>query len=511
MLATLVGMAAVASCGPRDHDDDGAAAGPGTRAPDARGRPNIVLIMTDDMTLDELRYLPRTQRLLGDHGTTFTEFTAPQPLCCPSRAQLLTGQYAQNNGVRHNAGPLGGYARFDPSTALPVWLQDAGYATAMVGKYLNGYADRTDPAALTEGPEVGWDHWDPTVRRIYQYLGYSQYDTDAPDGAALTRPAAYHTDYVAARSEELVTELAAGEQPFFLWSSFVGPHGRCALRDEARGCEAPPLVAPRHRDRFTSAHPTAPTSLAKPSFDEPHVGDKPHFLRRSTVRADEMTYLQTKRAGALAAVDEAVAGIVGSLRRAGVLDRTLVVFTSDNGYLLGEHRYVGKVLAYEESVRVPLLMRGLGLPDGATDAQTGAMIDLAPTFAALAGATPLVPVDGHPLVVRRGAAAQQTDDRTLLVQAGVDDVVTHPTGWWFRGVRTSRYTYVRYDRGFVELYDRERDPYELRNVADDPRYAATRLELERRTAVLGDCSGDACEQDLGPVPDPVPEPVGVRR
>ncbi|WP_323791935.1 sulfatase-like hydrolase/transferase, partial [Nocardioides sp.] len=142
---------------------------PGTTY-DADTAPNIVFISVDDMTLDEMRYLPRVRRLLGDAGVTFSEFTAPQPLCCPSRAQLLTGQYAQNNGVRTNSGPFGGYKNLEPDTALPVWLQESGYHTAMVGKYLNGYKASD---ALANGVEVGWDHWDPTIRAVYQYEGYT--------------------------------------------------------------------------------------------------------------------------------------------------------------------------------------------------------------------------------------------------------------------------------------------------------------------------------------------------
>ncbi len=467
------------------------------RAPGAAAeRPNIVLILTDDLSVEEMKYLPKTQRLLGEQGVTFSDFTAPQPLCCPSRAQLLTGQYAQNNGVRHNDGPLGGYQAFSPQTALPVWLQDAGYATAMVGKYLNGYTGPDLQALPERGTEIGWDHWDPTVRRIYQYLGFTQF----ADGA-LVRPGEYHTDYVARRSRELITDLAADERPFFLWSSFVGPHGRCRPAAETTGgCDGPPLVAPRDRGRYVDERPA---SLDKASFADTDVSDVPKFLDRPAVSELEMRYLQTKRAGALVAVDDAVAGIVRTLKRAGELESTLLVFTSDNGYLLGEHRYVGKVLGYEESVRVPLLMRGLGLPRGVTDAQTGAMIDLAPTFAVLAGATPLVEVDGHPLVVRRGPEAALADERTLLLLAGTDNLARYPSGWWFRGVRTARYTYLRYELGgFVELYDRELDPFEVTNVADDPRYTRTRFELAQRLVALRDCAGAACDQDLGAVPGP---------
>jgi N-acetylglucosamine-6-sulfatase len=505
VVALLIGlpMAVNALGGPELAGTEPAGSGADTTAVGTTGapgttyepgsQPNIVFISADDMTLDEMRYLPRVKRLLGQAGVTFTDFTAPQPLCCPSRAQQLTGQYAQNNGVRANSGRYGGYDAFKPETAMPVWLQQAGYHTAMVGKYLNGYKGRD---AKEGGVEVGWDHWDPTIKAIYQYLGYGQYNN-----GDRFRPQAYHTDYVARRSARLIEEMAAEDTPFFLWTSFVGPHGRCPVRAEAGGCRFPPVVARRHR----TLHPDlVARARAKPSFNEKAMDDKPGFLRRRPmIPTKRIDTLQRARAGALAAVDEGVETIVQALRASGSADNTLVVFTSDNGYLMGEHRYQGKILGYEEAIRVPLVMAGLGLPQGVQDAQTAAMIDLAPTFAELAGATPLIEVDGAPIHVRTGPEAAEVDDRTLLIQAGASNLKKFPTGWWFRGVRTSRYTYVRYERdGFVELYDRDRDPFQLRNRADDPRYREVRTELAKRAFVLTQCNGSDCRPDLAPVMSP---------
>ncbi len=476
---------------PDDRSASGATTPGTTYEPGAQ--PNIVFISADDMTLDEMRYLPRVRRLLSEQGVTFSEFTAPQPLCCPSRAQLLTGQYSQNNGVRTNNGAFGGYKQLQTETALPVWLQQAGYHTAMVGKYINGYHGSDAEAG---GVEVGWDHWDPTIRAIYQYQGYTQYN----DGDRV-KPVAYHTDYVARRSADLVEELAAQDAPFFLWTSFVGPHGRCPVRQEAGGCRFPPVVAARHRSLYRGL---VARSRSKPSYNERDMSDKPPFLeRRKLIPKDRIDSLQRARAGALAAVDEGVAQIVHALRSSGSASDTLVVFTSDNGYLLGEHRYQGKILGYEEAVRVPLVMAGLDLPPGVSIARTTAMIDLAPTFAALAGATPLVEVDGEPIDVGARSAGR-LDDRNLLIQAGASNLRRFPSGWWFRGIRTSRYTYVRYENdGFVELYDRARDPFELRNVADDRHYRRVRAELAQRTFDLSECSGPECRADQGPVPVPV--------
>ncbi len=456
-------------------------------------RPNIVLISTDDQTLEEMRWLPKTRALLGDRGVTFNNFVAPHPLCCPSRAQLLTGQYAQNNGVRGNSGPYGGYTRFTPESALPVWLQDAGYRTAFVGKYLNLYS----PGA---GTEPGWDVWNPTVKQVYQYRGYTQLDR-----GQLVQPPGYHTTYVADQSTEIVEELAAEDEPFFLWSSYVAPHSVCRTTEEEGVCPEPPRPAAKYADRFGDVR--APF-LSSPSFNEPDLRDKPWVVtKRGPVDAAQQQRLYVERVRALASVDDAVESIVAALERSGELDETLIVFTSDNGYLFGEHTASGKVLAYEESLRVPLLMRGPGAPPGVFRDQTVAMIDLAPTFAELAGASPDLELDGTSLLPWLKGEAQRRD-RTLLVQAGPKGADEAGLGWWYRGVRTDRYTYLVWAKtGKRELYDRRTDPFQLVNVANNSAYAEVVTELQRRGSLLVECSGSSCEEDFGPVPEPAPSVV----
>lgn len=453
-------------------------------------RPNIVLITTDDQTFADLRWMPMTRRLLGgDQGLRFSDFLSNHPNCCPARAQILTGQYAQNNKVLTNAPRWGGYDRFTPETALPVWLRRAGYTTGLVGKYLNLYDE-------TKGPEPGWSRWSATVDGLYEYRGFTQYD-----GRDLTMPGGYHTDFVRDWSTDYIEEQAAAGKPFFLWSSYVAPHSICTPGSpEGEGCGTPPMPAERDRDRYAEARPTF---LDDPAFGRPtRDGARPTLLysEPNPDRARK-TKLFRDRIRSLAAVDRAVAATVQSLRRAGELDKTVIMFTSDNGYLFGEHELVNKDVPFDEAVHVPLLIRGPGVRSGVAR-RPAAMIDLAPTIAELSHATPLVPVDGRSLVGTFGGADRQ-GDRTVLVQGGVTGRDPKNRVWAYRGVRTMRYTYARWTKnGGIELFDRLLDPDELRNVADDPAYRPVRRELRRRAKLLGECSGSVCRVRFGPVPAP---------
>jgi arylsulfatase A-like enzyme len=468
-----------------DFGDAGETSGAGTVTQRVNDGPNMVLISTDDQALLDLRWMPRTRKLIGDRGARFTNFIAPHPLCCPSRAQLLTGQYAQNNGVRGNRGVYGGYRSLvDPEHTLPVWLKDAGYRTSFIGKYVNGYQP-------SMGIPEGWQDWDATVRLAYR--GFMQYD-----GNGTSRPFGYHTDYVADRTTQEIGRLAGADQPFFLWSSFYAPHGICSASREI-GCATPPEVARRFADKYAGVR--AP-SLDSPSFNEKTVSDKPRYvIKGGKVDRRKVQRLFTQRIRSLASVDLAVARIVKALRRAGELDDTVIAFISDNGYLNGEHRFQGKKLAYEESVRVPLLIRGPGIPAGTVLRHTTAMIDLAPTFADLGGAEATVPVDGQSLLEL--LRQREGKDRTLLVQSGLSGPDPLGLGWHFVGVRTKRYTLVYwFTNGFVELYDRRRDPYQIHNVADRDRYRQTLEELARRTRELIACAGESCHTRFGRVPAP---------
>jgi N-acetylglucosamine-6-sulfatase len=449
----------------------------------AAAAPNVVLIETDDQTLESMRVMERTRALLGDQGTTFENAFVSLSLCCPSRTSLLTGRYAHNHGVLDIKSPWGGFERLDGSETLAVWLQRAGYATVLLGKYLNRYG-RRDPAEVP----YGWTEWhglvDPSTYGYYRYT----FNDDGVLRRFGASEADYQTDVISARAEEIVARRAASPQPFFLWVSYLAPHnGLPREADDPPGTSSP-VPAPRHAGRF------ATESLPRtPAFDEADVRDKPPAIRRRPrlgarqVAAIEHHYRQELES--LLAVDEGVARIVGALERAGELEDTLLVFTSDNGYLHGEHRApAGKVLAYEPSIRVPLLMRGPGVPRALRLGQLAANVDLAPTILEAAGASGAWTPDGMSLFEYLRDPGLETG-RDLLIEGPARRADGLPR---FAGVRSTSHLLLERDTGDRELYDLARDPHQLRNLAGRPRSAPLEAALARRLERLRWCMGADC-------------------
>jgi N-acetylglucosamine-6-sulfatase len=443
-------------------------------------RPNIVVITTDDQRADDMRYLKRTRNLLGRPGVTYADFLSPHPLCCPARAQLLTGQYAQNNGVRHNKGPHGGYRAFRESEQHHVgaWLQAAGYRTGFVGKFLNMF-----PKAGAMVP--GWDVFDPSLAGAYSPFGITMFNNGDPQRFEDT----YTVDLVSRRTIATIEQFAAQDEPFFVYSSQIAPHGM-----HVKGKWIPPVPAPRHADMFGEVE--AP-SLRDPSFNEKDLSDKYAAYRSNPAKVAKVNRLHRQRIRSLQSVDEAVRDTVRALHQVGELDNTLILFTSDNGYLLGEHRWQGKQVPYEPALQIPLLIRGPGIPEGQVRTETRTLVDIVPTIVEAARARATVRMDGRPLT----DTLHREDARgygTVLIQAGHESLP-----WEYRGVRTRRHTYVEYHDGFTELYDRRRDPHQMRNLTGDSglnrrqrltRTARTRplvAELKRRLDALADCSGAA--------------------
>jgi N-acetylglucosamine-6-sulfatase len=454
-------------------------------------RPNVIVIETDDQTVESMRVMSNVQRLLAAQGTTFDNSFASFPLCCPSRATLLTGQYAHNHTVMGNSPPQGGYQKLDHSNTLAVWLQRAGYYTAHVGKYLNGYGG--GGTALQVPP--GWSEWHGATS--LPYLGF----TVNEGGRLVTFPATpanYQTDVWARKGADLIRRRAPSSQPFFMWFAVFAPHsgGPRDPDDPAAGAGrrgaprraqaiATPSPAARHRNAFASqALPTPP------SFNEADVSDKPLAVRNrpllTPARIAAVREAYQQRLESLLAVDEAVASLVETLRATGELANTLIIFTSDNGFFHGEHRVAnGKVLLYEPSIRVPLLVRGPGVPKGVHRSQLVANVDLAATILDAAHAAADRRLDGRTLfpLLRDGGKEYGRD---LLIENGPGGA-NH-----FEAIRSRHFLYAEYANGERELYDLARDPDELQSLHNDPRYAAIRTELARRLAHLQRCKGSGC-------------------
>ncbi len=453
-----------------------------TTAP-ARERPNIVVLMTDDQTVENTRVMRNVRRLIANQGASLEDFVVSYALCCPSRATLLSGQYAHNHRVLNNKPPFGGVKRFHARTALPVWLQRGGYHTAHVGKYLNGYG-RTRP---TQRPP-GWSDWYTTVDpSTYRYWNFTMNENGklVRYGSAMRD---YVTDVVARKSVQVIERAAKRRKPLFLAVDFLAPHsgGPLGLDDPPRMLTPEP--APRHRDRFVFA--TLPST---PNYDEEDVRDKPLGIRRrprvGDATAVSITENYQQRLESLLSVDEAVAAIVRALRRTGQLDNTYVFFTSDNGYFHGEHRIpAGKVLPYEEALRVPLYVRGPGIKKRLKLEQLTANIDLAPTIAEMARVKPGRIVDGLSLLGLLRTGSWPSKRESILIEGGPFDKPSQE----FAGVRTSRYQFTVYGNGEQELYDLGADPYQLDNRVGDPEYARQLGELTRELERLRWCAGPSC-------------------
>jgi arylsulfatase A-like enzyme len=408
-------------------------------------RPNVILVISDDQRWDTLWAVPQAQRRIGERGVTFTDAYVVNPACCPSRSSILTGQYSHSTGVWRNHGKRGGFAAFDDSSTIATWLDDEGYETALYGKYLNGYLHNTYVPP-------GWDHWMAfTGQQGRQTGNYYDYDLNV-DGSLVHHAdtaADYSTDLLANEAVRFVTSTT---EPFFLVFSPPAPH-------------YPAIPAPRYAGDPDDLPPWRPAS-----FDEPDVTDKPSWVAlqeplrpEQSARLDELRFRQVE---SLRALDDAVGSIVDALRETGRLEDTAILFLSDNGYLLGEHRLVAKAAPYEESVRVPFLFRYDALGSAGLELSEPVLnIDVAPTIADLASVD-APDVEGEsflPLITGSGSWSREAFAVEHLGHRGPDRSSTGvPT---YCAVHSGRYVYVVYERGVNELYDLRSDPGQLDNLA----------------------------------------------
>jgi arylsulfatase A-like enzyme len=449
-----------------------------TKGGTSSGKPNIIVIMTDDQDVPSLSKMPLVRSLLQNQGTTLTNTFTNFALCCPSRATLITGQQATNHRVQWNDN-LTGYNRLNENQTLPVWLKAVGYKTFMNGKYLNEYGDLVH--ANTYIPP-GWDEWhahpDPDSYKYYNYE-VNHNGVVRRYGSATTD---YQGDVITQGAVDFIDDQRSSSQPFFMWVNYLAPH----VEKDAGGLAR---AAPRHASRFASEPLPMP-----PSFNEADVTDKPALVRLTSLSATEIDRIRDtyrSRLASLMAVDEGVEDIVNALQSTGKLSNTYIIYVSDNGNYNGEHRIAReKNSYYQPAIKVPLVIRGPGVPANATKSELVSNIDLAATIVDIADATPGITMDGRSLLpLLTGSPSWRT---AMFVDGLGRNAPNGATQTQFDAVRTLRYLYVQHATGEKELYDYVADPHELDNKANASAYSLVQNDLTTKLNTLRTCTGASC-------------------
>jgi N-acetylglucosamine-6-sulfatase len=505
----------------------------------------------------ETRAMPNTIDLLAKRGMTFNRYYVSYPLCCPSRVTLMTGRYAHNHNVRGNVPPEGGYTGFSIRNAfshnIATWLQGAGYRTIHIGKFLNGYGDEPFDNGTTVPP--GWSAWHSVLKADtdHYFYGYRLNNNGVisppygESGSWVTReygarddpgcplaplnglPCLYQTDVFNSMAEQEI-EGTPSTKPFYLQLDYTAPHG-----DFRR--PAGPEPAPRHYDWFWGAK--VPHDRSE-GLNEGNANDKPRFIRDAPyLSGTELRIYRVyweKQLEALRSIDDGVKDIVGTLSRLGRLQNTYIVFTSDNGFFFGEHRLAGgKFLAYEPATHLPLIIRGPGIAPSSTTGELAANTDIAPTVLELAGVKADQSIDGRSLVPYLGDSELRTR-RPILFESFVETRDVQENGGGpaatpsnsargvsgggasvnsrnhkanasilappkdYEGIRLGPYKYIAWPTGEKELYDINRDPNELNNLAKVPNFFPVRNFLDRELRRLEVCSGKNCQQAAVEIP-----------
>jgi len=483
-------------------------------------KPNIIVVMVDDLEVGtmnamlENNLMPNLQRFVINQGTEFTNSFVTTPLCCPSRSTFLTGQYAHNHGVLNNQNTLA----LDDNHTLATWLHDSGYRTGLVGKYLNGYGEKIDGTYIPPG----WDSWkvlvEPYHARVYNYkLNENgiiiQYGEKASD---------YQTDVLARHATDFINESEDIDDdiPFFLEITPMAPHSenlpgdpnfrtKCIIHE----IDMPFIRGPLRYDGTAS---NIQITLL-PSFNETDISDKPDWIKiippLNNKSLECLESLYQKRIEAMRAVDDLLLVVINALNDNNELDNTVIIFTSDNGYLLGEHRGLKKGYAYEESIRVPLF---ISTPEYRNIQSSSRLVinnDLAPTILELAQTNADIDMDGSSLLpllsntveknwrdkflieywpMKLSVTSYKMINGTLHIKVMTPDTLFQPP---YNGIRTDSHVYIEYQDGTREFYDLKTDQYQLDNL-----YGCTSTEckeqineLEQWLSALKTCAGETCQ------------------
>jgi N-acetylglucosamine-6-sulfatase len=431
-------------------------------------RPNIVVVMTDDLDEQSMEQLGGIRNVMGTNGTTFENAFVSYALCCPSRSTFLRGQYAHNHGVTSGSNLLG-EPRFrelglDQST-IATWLNDAGYQTKYLGKYLNGY----------KGPYIprGWDEW-------FAFTNPASDNVVVNSNGQEVSLAGNSTDVFADEISDFITRSSAKPDPFFVMVGTRAPH-------------RPVEIAERYSNSFAN------TPLPRPeNFGEEFVSDKPQWVqsypRLTQTKIDQLQQEYRGRLRSMLPVKDLLDQTITTLQQTGELDNTYIFFTSDNGFHLGNHRIApgGKRTPYEEDIGVPLMVRGPGVPAGDVRNQLVVNTDFAPTLADLADIPIPTFVDGSSFAPLLTSTLPSSWRTAFLQESWRDeDVFTSRVVPTNAGVRTGTHMYVEYETAEQELYDLGTDPYQMESLpqADNQQLYS---QMQARLDALRACSGATC-------------------
>ena len=488
----------------------GSGARPHVAATAVAPKPNIVFILTDDLSwnLVNSQFAPHIVALEG-RGETFNHYFVADSLCCPSRSTIFTGLFPHDTKVVTNVGPTGGFQKFQSQgldkRTFAVAIQRRGYLTSMMGKYLNGYGDPAMTSASAPIPP-GWSDWHVSNVTGYTEFNYLLNDNGAFDQFGGTRagcgvtdtPDNYGVDVLNSDARSFIT--GAKGRPFAIEVATFAPH-------------APYTPAPRNACDFPAL-----TEPRDPSFDTPNINPPAWLGTRKPLTARQITVIDRdfrKRAQAVEAVDRLLADVEAKLAAEHLTRNTYIVFSSDNGYHMGQHGLLrGKQTAFDTDIRVPLIVAGPGVPGGTIVSQVAQNVDLYPTFVELAGAKPDRPIDGHSLVGLLHPTTTHSRWRTvaLVEHHGLNNDPGDPdfedgkhggNPTTYEAIRiSSRHlpgfrapveaVYVEYADAAheIEYYDIRRDPFERDNIAKSLT-AAQRTELHKILARLETCHNAA--------------------
>ena len=485
-------------------------------------QPNIIEIMVDDMRADDLTWMPYLRALMHTQGLEFRNSFSSFPLCCPARASFFSGLFPHNHHVLHYNPPHGGYGAFDDRYTVATSLHSVGYQTGMVGKYLNrfgeddslvGSREAGHPVPSYDYVPHGWDDFRALIE--YRMTGPTNgqyfdtvYDLNGTPSADFKGQ--YDTITMTDMAVDMTRRFHTSARPFFVSLNYKAPHWSKA--DEPDDPVHVRLLDGTYQRFLTTERP----DWVKGHFDavithgegmprdgsqpEPDISDKPTYFRlQPRFSSQEMraeTEVTRQRAESLFVVDLQVQRLVRELQAEGEWANTVLIFTSDNGYMLGEHRVrEEKIRAHEPSLRVPLLITGPGMRQGERRYDPISTVDVTRTIIALAGATAPHAPDGFSLLTTMHHGDQ----------GWVHPVVTEgyktargsfDTGLSSIGVRTPRYSLINYAQGVDELYDLWTDPLENQNRIADPTYATIVRQLKALAWKLHDCAGVSCHLKL---------------